>query len=41
MSVLHAQGELKLNKPFVHEGILGTLFAGRLVKETNVGPTKR
>src|SRR3990170_2468524 len=27
-----------LDQPFVHEGILGTTFTGRLVEETTVGP---
>ncbi len=38
MAVLHAKGQLALNKDFVHEGILGTTFTGRLIRETNVGP---
>ncbi len=38
MAVLHARGELLLNEDFHHEGILGTLFTGRLVGETQVGP---
>jgi proline racemase len=37
MAVLHAKGKLQLNKPFVHEGILGTIFTGRLLRETQVG----
>jgi proline racemase len=37
MATLHARGELDLGAPFVHEGILGTLFEGRLVEETTVG----
>ena len=37
MAALHAKGELRLDEPFVHEGILGTLFEGRLVEETRVG----
>jgi proline racemase len=37
MAVLHAKGELGLDEPFVHEGVLGTLFEGRLVEETRVG----
>lgn len=40
MAVLHAKGELPLHQDFVHEGILGTTFAGRLVEETRVGPYK-
>jgi proline racemase len=38
MATLHARDELALGAPFVHEGILGTTFTGRLVKETQVGP---
>jgi proline racemase len=38
MAVLHAKGELNLNQDFKHEGILGTIFTGRLVEETQVGP---
>ncbi len=37
MAVLHARGELGLDTPFRHEGILGTVFTGRLVEETTVG----
>jgi proline racemase len=37
MAALHAKGKLKLSEDFVHEGILGTLFTGRLVAETTVG----
>jgi proline racemase len=37
MAVLHASGELALHEDFVHEGILGTTFVGRLVERTTVG----
>jgi proline racemase len=37
MAVLHARGELGIDEPFRHEGILGTVFTGRLVEETTVG----
>lgn len=37
MAVLHAKGRLRLHEDFVHEGILGTVFTGRLVEETRVG----
>ncbi|HEY7659652.1 MAG TPA: proline racemase family protein, partial [Actinomycetota bacterium] len=37
MAVLHAKGDLGLEEDFVHEGILGTRFVGRLVEETTVG----
>ena len=38
MATLYARGELGLNKDFRHEGILGTIFTGRLIRETRVGP---
>lgn len=38
MATLHARGQLGLNEDFHHEGILGTVFTGRLVEETRVGP---
>ncbi len=38
MAVLHAKGKLPLHQDFVHEGILGTTFTGRLIEETSVGP---
>jgi len=37
MAALHAKGRLALNQDFRHEGILGTIFTGRLVAETKVG----
>jgi proline racemase len=37
MATLHAKGRLTLNQDFVHEGILGTTFTGRLISETRVG----
>ncbi len=37
MAVLHAKGRLGLNQDFHHEGILGTTFTGRLIRETRVG----
>ena len=37
MAVLHAKGQLPLNQDFVHEGIVGTTFTGRLIEETRVG----
>lgn len=37
MAALHTKGELGLHEDFVHEGILGTRFVGRLVEETEVG----
>ena len=38
MATLHARGKLPLGQDFVHEGILGTTFTGRLLSETRVGP---
>jgi proline racemase len=38
MAVLHAKGQLGLQQDFQHEGVLGTVFTGRLVEETKVGP---
>jgi proline racemase len=37
MAALHARGALALHEDFRHEGILGTVFTGRLVEETTVG----
>jgi len=37
MATLHAKGTLGLHEEFRHEGILGTLFTGRLIGETKVG----
>jgi proline racemase len=38
MATLYAKKQLGLGQDFVHEGILGTTFTGRLVSETRVGP---
>ena len=38
MATLHARGLLGLNEDFVHESIIGTLFTGRLIEETKLGP---
>jgi len=37
MAALYAKGKLRLGEDFVHEGILGTTFTGRLIEETRVG----
>jgi proline racemase len=37
MATLHAKGKLGLNEDFHHEGILGTVFTGRLIGVTQVG----
>ena len=38
MATLWAKGRLGLNEDFRHEGILGTVFTGRLLSATQVGP---
>ena len=38
MAALHAKGQLPLGQDFRHEGILGTVFTGRLLEETTIGP---
>ena len=40
MAVMHAKGQLPLHQDFVHEGILGTTFTGRLVAESRGGDTR-
>lgn len=37
MAALWAKGKLGLNEDFVHEGVLGTTFTGRLERETTMG----
>jgi proline racemase len=37
MAAMHAKGQLPLLRDFRHEGVLGTVFTGRLVEETRVG----
>ena len=37
MAALYAKGELGLGQDFVHEGIMGTTFTGRLVRAVEVG----
>lgn len=37
MATLHARGRLALDDDFRHEGILGTVFTGRLLETTRVG----
>jgi proline racemase len=38
MATLHAKGRLRVGDTFRHEGILGTVFTGRVLEETTVGP---
>jgi proline racemase len=40
MAVMYARGQLGLNETFHHESILGALFTGRLVEESQVGQYK-
>ena len=37
MAVLHAKGRLAVGDAFRHEGILGTVFTGRVLEETAIG----
>lgn len=37
MAVLHAKGELPLDQSFLHQGILGNIYTGRLVGKTHIG----
>ena len=37
MAILHAKGELRAGHEFRHEGILGTVFTGRIEEETRIG----
>jgi proline racemase len=37
MAVEFARGRLHMNEDFRHEGILGTVFTGRVVEETRIG----
>jgi proline racemase len=37
MAALHAKGKLAIGEDFHHEGILGTVFDGRLVRRAKVG----
>lgn len=40
MATLHAKGALELNTPFRHEGILGTVYTGELIREEQIGKYK-
>jgi len=40
MATLFSKGQLPLGQDFVNEGILGTVFRGRLVGEATVGKYK-
>ena len=39
MVKMHLEGKLPLNTQFVHEGITGTQFFGKLIQETTVRTT--
>ena len=36
MATLHAKGELSLDQPFRHQGLLGNIFTGHLVEEVDL-----
>ncbi|KIC13796.1 proline racemase family protein [Leisingera sp. ANG-Vp] len=40
MAVLHARGLLGIGQDYVNAGPLGTIFTGRILEETQVGPCK-
>lgn len=40
MAAMYAKGELKLNEPFLHQGLLGVVYKGELVEETTIGDYK-
>jgi len=40
LALLHAEGKFGLNKPFIYESVLGTLFTGEILGETMVKDTK-
>lgn len=37
---MYAKGELKLNETFRHQGLLGVVYQGHLIEETQVGDYK-
>lgn len=40
MATLYAKGELTLDQPFRHEGLLGVVYTGNLIEETRIGDYK-
>lgn len=40
MAAMYAKGELKLNETFRHQGLLGVVYQGHLIEETQVGDYK-
>ena len=37
MAAMYAKGELSLNQPFRHEGLLGVTYTGELIEKTKIG----
>lgn len=37
MALLHRRGQLAVDQTFINQGLLGTTFEGRIVKETTIG----
>lgn len=37
MAAMYAKGELKLNEPFRHQGLLGVVYKGELIEKTKIG----
>ena len=37
LALLHAQGKLGIDEPFIHESLIGSLFHCRILRETEVG----
>jgi proline racemase len=37
MAALYEKGELRLHEPFRHEGMLGNVYTGELVREVQIG----
>ena len=40
MAAMYAKGELNLNDPFRHQGLLGVVYKGELIEETTIGKYK-
>ncbi|MGG5333443.1 proline racemase family protein [Enterococcus sp. AZ163] len=40
MAAMYAKGELSLNEPFRHQGLLGVVYKGELVEETTISDYK-
>ena len=37
MAAMYAKGELKLDEPFRHEGLLGVVYTGKLIEKAKIG----